>query len=696
MGGVKRKDAPNGAIKDTKKQKVVEARKSRLDKAAQEEDFEGFDSEDTGEVKQTKERASTKHPIRSKSQQTSAKAFQLETSSAEAHAKQKALARERKASKPHADVIARSKKIWERLRRKSHVPVNERKELVGELFSIIEGRVRDFVFKHDSVRVIQCALKYANHEQRLMILNELKGDIRTLVESRYGKFLVAKMVVEGNQEIKDIIVPEFYGQIKRLINHPEASWIVDDIYRQVATPKQKAIMLREWYGPEYALSSRNPEVLGFTTSAKVEDTAELTQILKIAPEKRKPILQFLFQMINSLIQKKMTGFTMLHDAMLQYFLALHPGTEEHTEFLELLKSDIETKAEAEAANSIGSGGDLFRNLAFTKSGSRLVCLAIAWGSAKDRKVILKCFKDTIDLMAWDPHAKMVLLVGLDVPDDTKMTGKTILHELLGQNIDDETQRLDRLGNLVTNQQARVPILHQLVGAMKWLMNDQDRALLEEVLQIRKTTSKKAPELRRKALLEYLAPPLLDLVAKRADSLVKTSFGCQFMTEVLLEATSEHTTTAREEAKEAVAALAQGDPLAEGHIAYSPAAGRMLKTLVLGGTFDPTTKTIKLVEPRLGFTATLYPFIEHHLLDWASGPSAFLVVALLEGTDVSEELKARVKSTLQGGKERIKEAAAFDPVTKSVANEASLVEKKGKGSIRNGNPGAKILLEKFLV
>lgn len=121
----------------------------------------------------------------------------VQTTSAEAHAEQRRLAKERKAAKPNADSIARSKKIWERLRRKSHVPLEERKALVAELFEIITGRVRDFVFKHDSVRVIQCALKYANKEQRRSIARELQADIRSLSESKYGKFLVGKMIVEG-------------------------------------------------------------------------------------------------------------------------------------------------------------------------------------------------------------------------------------------------------------------------------------------------------------------------------------------------------------------------------------------------------------------------------------------------------------------------------------------------------------------
>ena len=74
--------------------------------------------------------------------------------------------------------------------------IDERKKLVAELFEIINGRVRDFVFKHDSVRVIQCALKYADQTQRRGIVDELKSDIRDLAESRYAKFLIAKMLQE--------------------------------------------------------------------------------------------------------------------------------------------------------------------------------------------------------------------------------------------------------------------------------------------------------------------------------------------------------------------------------------------------------------------------------------------------------------------------------------------------------------------
>lgn len=119
------------------------------------------------------------------------------TSSKELHAKQKTLMQQRKAAKPNAANVQRSKKLWERLRLKSHVPREERKKLVEELFEIMTGHVKDFVFKHDAVRVVQTAIKYANREQRRMIAKELRGNFLALAEGRYSKFLIGKLVVHG-------------------------------------------------------------------------------------------------------------------------------------------------------------------------------------------------------------------------------------------------------------------------------------------------------------------------------------------------------------------------------------------------------------------------------------------------------------------------------------------------------------------
>src|SRR4029434_6245789 len=102
-----------------------------------------------------------------------------------------------------------------------------------------------------------------------------------------------------------------------------------------------------------------------------------------------------------------------------YFLNLKPESEELKEFVEVVKED--------------ENGDLLKNMAFTKSGARLVCLLLANGAAKDRKQIIKTYKDTFQLMCGDPHAHMILLTAYDVIDDTVLTAKTIFPEILGKN-----------------------------------------------------------------------------------------------------------------------------------------------------------------------------------------------------------------------------------------------------------------------
>ncbi|PLB43892.1 ARM repeat-containing protein [Aspergillus steynii IBT 23096] len=540
--------------------------------------------------------------------------------SRESHIKQKALQQERKAARPNADIILRSKQLWERLRRKSHVPLEERKKLIAELFGIITGRVKDFVFKHDSVRVIQTALKYANTEQRKQIAKELKGHYNELAQSRYAKFLVGKLIVHGDNETRDLIIPEFYGNVKRLIRHPEGSWILDDIYRMVATPEQKAVLLREWYGAEFVVFR----------DEKKSPSAELSEILKESPEKRAPIMNYLRELINQLIQKQSTGFTMLHDAMLQYFLNTKPGSSEATEFIELLKGDEE--------------GDLVKNLAFTKSGSRLMCLALAYSNAKDRKQLTRFYRDTIKIMAGDLHAHMVLLAAYEVIDDTKLTAKLIFPELLNQSADAET-RIEELMFQVTDLTARIPVLYPFAGdRVKWLLPDMDQEVLKEIREVRKETSKKDPEVRRQELIKAASPNLLELIAARADALLETSFGCQFISEVLFDADGD-----KSEALSAVATAAKS----RADTKDSPFVGRLLKSLVQGGRFNAATKAVEKVQPALNFHGLLYEQISDEIMSWATGSNTFVVVALAESDEF--EKKAELLKTLKKNKKALQKA-----------------------------------------
>lgn len=614
-------------------------------------------------------------------------------SSKEAHAKQKALANERKAAKPLADSLARTKKIWERLRRKSHVPLEERKQLVEELFELITGRMKDFVLKHDSVRVVQTAIKYANPEQKKVIARELAGSYRQLAESRYAKFLIGKLLVQGDDEIRDIIVPEFFGHVRRLIKHPEASWILDDVYRGVATRQQKATILREWYGAEFSLFEKDKD-------AKI--SGDLADILVEQPGKRAPIMRELQELINHLIQKKMTGFTLLHDAMLQYFLNAKTGTEEITDFLELLKGDEE--------------GDLMKNLAFTKSGARVVCLALAYGNAKDRKTFLKTYKDTLQVMAADQHGHTIILTAYEVIDDTKLTAKSIFPELLSK---DAEKQVENVVSAANDANARTTLLYLFQGRSKALFppsHSSDLELLAEIDEARSATSKKDPEIRRSELAKALSPELLKAIESAAGDLIATSFGCQLVTEVLFHAEGD-----KSGALQAIAEAVSGDPtyvkqdvVMEGaeaeedtsppsHIASTPFGGKMLKALIAGGRFDPATKSVKAVEPPLNFADILYPNIKDHIVEWATGSSSFVPLALLESGSFSErdemikvlkenQLTIQRAATEETAEQKAKREEAAK-VPEAGAKDAKKKGKKSKIVKRDiGNKGSALLLE----
>ncbi|KAJ5226800.1 uncharacterized protein N7469_006806 [Penicillium citrinum] len=652
-------DAPAKKSDSSKKDKKSSKKdqkpsKKKVEESEEEDDFDIDDVSDSGddldalddspandvEMDDVEEEDSEENS--DESEKKSPKEIQAKSNaSRESHAKQKALQQERKAAKPNADMIARSKKLWEQLRRKSHVPLEQRKKLIKELFEIITGRVRDFVFKHDSVRVIQTALKYGNLEQRKGIAQELKGNYRELAQSRYAKFLVGKLIVHGDSETRDLIIPEFYGHVKRLIRHPEGSWILDDIYRTVASKEQKTRLLREWYGPEFVLFKDDNEL-----------TADLPKILAAHPEKRAPIMHFLHELINQLVQKKTTGFTMLHDAMLQYFLSTKPGSNEANEFLELLKSDEE--------------GDLVKNLAFTQSGSRLMSLAFAYANAKDRKLLLRFYRDTVKVMAGDLHGHMVLLSAYEVIDDTKLSSKSIFPELLNQN-DAEDARNDELLYQVTDLTARIPVLYPFAGdRVKWLLPELDQEILQEVREVRKETSKKDPAVRQQELAKAASPTLLAFIAARAETLLDSTFGCQFISEVLFEADGDKTA-----ALTAVAEAAKS----KSETRDSAAVGRTLKALVQGGRFNPATKSVEKVEPALNFHGLLYEQIKDEVMDWATGSNTFVIVAMTESDDF--EKKSELLKTLKKNKKALEQASASG--------------KDGKGPAASG---AKILLQKI--
>ncbi|EWC48382.1 hypothetical protein DRE_02151 [Drechslerella stenobrocha 248] len=520
--------------------------------------------------------------------------------SRESHAAQRKVATERKQAKPNADVIQRSKKIWERLRRKSHVPLDERKQLTDELFGIVTGRVKELVFKHDASRVIQTAVKYGSAERRQQIARELQGDYVQLAESAYGKYLVVKLMHYGNAATREAIISEFYGKVRRMAKHREACYVVDDAYREYATPKQRAAIIREFYGVEYALFKDDDS----------KDGSLKTLVLQ-NPEKRPLIMKSLFEMINQMVEKNMTFLTILHKAMLEYISNAKPETSEATELIELVKEHL-------------------GNIAFSKDGAQVIMRCFAWGSAKDRKQMLKNLKPSIQDLYADEHGCMVLAAVFDVVDDTVLVSKTVFPEIQAK-LDD--------GSAATHAVARIPVLYPLAGRETRLMHPQKIALLEDMDEIRARTSKKDAKMRQQELRKALSPALLKAVATHASTLATSPAGCQFISEVLISADGDKSAAA-----EAIAASAEAPEAKD-----NKDLGRLLKTLVQEGFFNQKTKTMHLSDPSIEFYKYLLPKIQEDLLAWVTSGNSWLIAALLESERVPEDEKAKIRKLLAGKK-----------------------------------------------
>lgn len=122
---------------------------------------------------------------------------------------------------------------------------------------------------------------------------------------------------------------------------------------------------------------------------------------------------------------------------------------------------------------------------------------------------------------------------------------------------------------VTHLVARIPLTYLFTPVLpKWLLPDQDIDVLKEIREIRKMTSKKDPEIRRQELSKSLSQPLIDLISQQTEALVSSSFGCQFINEVLFGGTGEKQT-----ALQSIASLAKD----KREIMNTSSAGRMLKS-----------------------------------------------------------------------------------------------------------------------
>ena len=134
-------------------------------------------------------------------------------------------------------------------------------------------------------------------------------------------------------------------------------------------------------------------------------------------------------------------------------------------------------------------------------------------------------KTNADQLAAHESGHLVLLTLFDVVDDTVLVNKSIFAELQ-----------QHLFDLATNKFGRIPLLYPFVGRKNRLLTPPDIKAIQAMDPIREATSKKDPAVKQRELKTHMSPSVLAGVAEHAVDLVQDSFGCSFITEVLLGAT----------------------------------------------------------------------------------------------------------------------------------------------------------------
>ncbi|KAG5719378.1 Pumilio like proteiny domain family member [Termitomyces sp. T112] len=546
--------------------------------------------------------------------------------SRESHKAQKAIHEQRRAAKPHSSLLSDAKRVWS-LARQKNIPTTERQKHIQDLMNVIRGMVKEIVFKHDASRIVQTVVKYGRQKERDEVAQELTGKYKELAQNKYSKFLITKLIRLCPAHRASILM-EFQGNVLRLLLHREATSVLADTFELYANAYERTLLLRDFYGKETML---------FTTSGGSDEEKEkakkgLRGVLEGTDvERRRRVLNALKENLVTIFNNPDKGavtHAVVHRALWEYLSALNDVPDE-TERDKLRREMFETCQEVLA------------EMVHTKDGSRVVREFLAYGTAKDRKQILKVLKPHIERMCLDDDAQMVLFTALDVIDDTKLVSKSLIAEMTGPAT-----------NLLVSPQGRRALFYLLVPRTRRHFTPVQIALLAETDDIRSRTSKKAPEAREEEVRKYASEALLSWLEQNTASIIKEPGGSLVAAEIMLFADGDRTPASQSLLRAISTSYPSADPSSP-HLIDLPHTSRLYKTLLQGGHFNHATKSVDLA-PNWDTGLFAEEFVKIVGKDVAlgmctlgEGNGAFVVAELCEALFRDGEKRSEVRREVKG-------------------------------------------------
>ncbi|KLT41976.1 ARM repeat-containing protein [Cutaneotrichosporon oleaginosum] len=493
--------------------------------------------------------------------------------------------------------------LWETARR-LEMPKEERVAAIAALWAAVQGHVLEISRGHKGGRILQTIVKYGGKDERLGVAMELQPKWREMMESKYSKFLMGKLI-RYCPSIRPLLVPVIAKDLGSLLAHADAVQPISDFYDLYASARERRGLVRGFYPREVALFDGGKEGDTAGLEAALADTSEASR-LRVLEGVERVVLE-----IFNATQKTALAQSIFHRLVFEYITCLY-------RFLS------PEDASAKMHELLDAAAESLPEIVHTKDGSAAVRQLLVRGTAKDRKGILQHLRKHVEAIARDADAQLVLFTAFDVVDDTKLMGKAFVADLVAL-----------APALAADKVGRRAVLYLLVpGASRHFLPSTLSSLAASAATAAAGTSKKDAAVRRREIATAASPGLLALVAEHPE-LVRDPGAGLLVTDILLSAVGDKSA--------AIAALTQplAQPWDEEHVLALPHATRTYKTLLGGGHFSQAAKAIEVVDPALGRafgTAMWRALVDaeggENVRDVAAG-APFVVVELLAALDGSE-------------------------------------------------------------
>lgn len=460
----------------------------------------------------------------------------------------KRLRKERRAAKPHAAVVEKANKLWSVSL--SQEKKEDRLETIKSLLKDCEGNILNVSAKHDTSRVLQCAIKYGDNAQRQLILDEIKGQMTTLAMDKHAHHLILKLVQYCTPKQRETISEEFRTNVKKLSLQANSAKVLDYLYAD-GSNKIKTRILNEIYSREFALfeednSSNNKKGKKsqkgnkkLKTESKNNNNSNkltgLAAMIEKHPSKKDSIKENLERYFEKALKKDMLMFRYTHALLKQYILNyMYPGIDASSHASSSAPSSMNTDTDTDSAEKpvtkeavlefISSLNKYAAALHHSVDGAWVVSFCLAFGSNKDKKAIIKCIKGFVVDWAENDSAFMIITRALDVVDDTVLLRKQIVNELI---TDDALERLHESPSGVK------VFLHLLAPLTKGYFTQSEKAtLFLPKWSDGSLVSKKHSTVRRMELLKLVLAPLVTFCIGRVSLLCRNVLGWKLVYETL--------------------------------------------------------------------------------------------------------------------------------------------------------------------